>query len=155
MTRASSRPAVDDCRFDSRRLNSTVMRLFFLTALLALLAITGCGFFTGPKDVRLADPKGAVADARKLIAEEREKPNKPLRPPDELPLSLRFPGLRWAVIESDHIDLVMYHDPDVTSGARIWSIDTKREHKDEPTRYPDVYFFDYNNDAPKSPDNLP
>ncbi len=132
------------------------MRLFFfLTELLALAALTACGFFIGPNDIKLSDPKAAVTDARKLIAEERDKPNKALRSPEELPESLRIPGLRWAQIETDHVDLVVYHNPDVTRGARIWSVDAKREHKDKPTRYADVYFYDYNNDAPKSPDNLP
>jgi len=38
-----------------------------------MLAATGCGMFdglfTGPGDVKIADPARAVADARRLIAE--------------------------------------------------------------------------------------
>lgn len=137
--------------------NSNVVRLFILLiAALFLAGSTGCGFFTGPRDIEVANPTQAVLDARKLIAEQRRKPDSsPVRDPDALPESLRIPGLRWAIIHSDHVDLVMYHHPDGEKGARIWSLDATREHKDQSTRYPDVYFFLYDNDTPESPDNIP
>jgi hypothetical protein len=145
-----------------RRVNSTVMRLTHLftvlreaTLIFLLFGLTACGFFVGPKDIKLSEATRGVADARKLIAEQRANPSKPILQGDEVPESLRFPALRWVIIETDHVDLVVYHDPDVTRGARIWSLDAKRQHEDKPTRYPDVYFYDYNNDAPQSPDNLP
>jgi hypothetical protein len=138
------------------RVNSTVVRL--LRTFIAFLLVAGsiaCGFFTGPRDIKLENPVQAVIDARKLIAEERQEPSEPIRKPEELPESLRIPGLRWAIIHDDHIDLVMYHHPDGEKGARIWSLDTKREHRDQPTRYPEVYFFFYDNDSPQSPENIP
>jgi hypothetical protein len=147
-----------------RRVNSTVMRLINssdqvitfrrLMAVTLLAGLTGCGSLVRPGSIKVADSTRAVADARKLIAEEREKPSKPMRAPEELPESLRIPGLRYADIHDDHVNLVLYHDPMVTRGARIWSLDTKREHRDTPTKYPDVYFFDYTKDAPKAPDNI-
>src|SRR5688572_21389304 len=103
-----------------------------LTLLLLLTAPSGCGLLVRPGSVRVADPTRAVADARKLITEEREKPAKPMRAPGKMPETLRLPGLFWAAIEKDHVDLVLYHDPDVTRGARIWSLDATREHKDAP-----------------------
>lgn len=126
-----------------------------LTLVLLFTGSSSCAFLVRPGSVKVANPTRAVADARKLIAEEREKPARPIRPPDETPESLRIPGLRWAIIEKDHVDLVLYHDPDVTRGARVWSLDATREHKDAPTKYPDIYFYDYNNDAPQAPDNIP
>ena len=123
-------------------------------AVTLLAGLTGCGSLVRPGSIKVADSMRTVADARKLIAEEREKPSKPMRAPDELPESLRIPGLRYADIHDDHVNLVLYHDPMVTRGARIWSSDTKRQHRDTPTKYPDVYFFDYTKDAPKAPDNI-
>jgi hypothetical protein len=125
-----------------------------LTLVLLLPGLAGCGFLVRPGSITVADPIRAVADARKLISEERAKPSRPMRAPEELPESLRIPGLRYADIHDDHINLVLYHDPMDTRGARIWSLDTKREHKDTPTKYPDVYFFDYNKDAPRAADNI-
>ena len=146
------------------RVNSDVMRLIGyskgriivtgLAPMALIIGVTSCGFWVRPSSIKLNDPARAVADARKLIADERENPSRPMRAPDELPESLRIPGLRWADIWEDHINLVMYHDPMVTRGARIWSLNSTRGHKDTPTKYPDVYFFDYNQDAPRAPDNL-
>lgn len=126
-----------------------------LMPLALLIGFCSCGLLVTTGSIRISDPTRAVADARALIAQEREKPARPVRGPEEMPESLRIPGLRWAVINKDHLELVLYHNPDVTRGARIWSQDAKREHKDTPTKYPGVYFFDYNNDAPESPDNIP
>ena len=125
-----------------------------LAPMALIVGVSSCGFLIRPSSIKLNDSARAVADARKLIADERQNPSRPMRSPNELPESLRIPGLRWADIWEDHINLVMYHDPMVTRGARIWSVNSTREHKDTPTKYPDVYFFDYNQDAPKAPDNL-
>jgi hypothetical protein len=139
-----------------RLFNSSNRIMLFRSLITAILlaGLMGCGFLVRPGSIKVADSTRAVADARKLIAEEREKSTRPMRAPAELPESLRIPGLRYADIHDDHINLVLYHDPMVTRGARIWSLDSKREHKDTPTKYADVYFFDYNHDAPKSPDNI-
>src|SRR5882762_10257238 len=75
--------------FDSRRpVNSTVMRLINsshqvitlrrLMAVTLLAGLTGCGSLVRPGSIKVADSTRAVADARKLIAEEREKPSKPM-----------------------------------------------------------------------------
>src|ERR1041385_1590663 len=95
---------------------------FFLTT-----ALISCGSLVRPGSIKVADPMRTVADARKLIDEERAKPSKPMRAPEEVPESLRIPGLRWVDISDDHVNLVLYHDPMVTRGGRIWSLDAKRE----------------------------
>ncbi len=136
-----------------RRISSW-KRCIWAAPLLLLAAYTDCGFFVRPGSIRVADPARTVADARKLIEQERAKPSKPMLRPEEAPDSLRIPGLRWVDILDDHINLVLYHDPMQTRGARIWSLDSKREHKDTPTKYPDIYFFDYTKDAPHGPDNI-
>ena len=125
-----------------------------LAPMALIVSVTNCGSLFGPGSITLNDSARAVVDARKLIADERARPSRPMRAPDELPESLRVPGLRWAEIWEDHINLVVYHDPMVTRGARIWSENSTREHKDTPTKYRDVYFFDYTKGAPKGPDNL-
>jgi len=117
-------------------------------------ALSSCGFLVRPGSIKVADPTRTVADARRLIDEERAKPSKPGRAPEEVPESLRIPGLRWVDIWDDHVNLILYHDPMETRGARIWSLDNKRGHKDTPTKYPDIYFFHYEKDEPKGPDNI-
>jgi hypothetical protein len=126
-----------------------------------LLALVACGFvanpFLGPKDIKVAHPAQAVRDARELITEYRQNPGQkpPLREPKDLPESLRLPNLRYAIIRDDHLNLVLSRDPDVNLGARIWSADSKREHHDRPTSYPDIFFYSYNNDYAETPDNIP
>ena len=114
------------------------------------------GFFTGPDDVMIADPARAVADVRRLVTEQSGKPsrNRMLLEPSELPESLRLPGLRYAYVHHDHVDLILARNPDWDSGARIWSADAKRKHADEPTNYPEVYFYRYTNDAEESENNI-
>lgn len=114
------------------------------------------GLFTGPDDVKLKDAARAVADARRLIAEQRGRPLRE-RPPlsaGELPESLRLPGLRYAFVHEDHVDLVLARNPDWNIGARVWAADAKRKHGDRPTKYPEVFFFRYTNDAGESEDNI-
>ncbi|HEX7313115.1 MAG TPA: hypothetical protein VF297_04310 [Pyrinomonadaceae bacterium] len=126
--------------------------------LAAVAAVSGLfkGAFTGPDDVQLADPARAVADARRLIAEQGTSPDsdKALREPGELPESLRLPGLRYSFVHEDHLDLVLARNPDWNIGARIWSADASRRHADQPTKYPEVFFFRYTNDAEESAANI-
>ncbi len=115
------------------------------------------GAFLRPRDVRVNNPALAVQDARELIGRfgpsvAAEKKVKRLRP-EELPQSLRIPWLRSAQVCPDHINLILGHNPDWTIGARIWSADATTKHADKPTAYRDIYFFDYTNDLPVSPDN--
>jgi len=120
----------------------------------------GSGLFTGastgPTDVRIADPLHAVADARRLIAEQRAHPDRDrvLRQPAELPESLRLPGLKYSFVHEDHLDLVLARNPDWNVGARIWSADAKRGHADQPTNYPQVFFYRYTDDAEESAENI-
>ncbi len=114
------------------------------------------GLFTRPDDIKITDPARAVADARRLIAEQKANPDadRMLREPYELPESLRLPGLRYALVHEDHVDLVLARNPDWNIGARIWSADARRTHSDQPTQYPEVFFFTYTNDAEESPENI-
>jgi hypothetical protein len=131
-----------------------------LGLIIACWVFSGCGFlepvFTGPGDVVVANPSRAVSDARQLINEQSHSPNrKPLFEPSELPESLRLPGLRYAIAHKDHLDLVLARNPDLSVGARIWSMDSKREHRDRPTKYTEIFFYEYNNDYEETPDNIP
>lgn len=114
-------------------------RRLMAPAALAVLA-RGCGtfdgVFTGPDDVKVGDPARAVADARRLVLGQRANPDRDriLREPNELPESLRLPGLRYAFVRDDHVDLVPARNPDWNIGARIRSADVKRKHADQPTR---------------------
>ena len=105
----------------------------------------------------MANAAQTVRDARRVIDEQRKSQQlkEPLREPHELPDSLRLPGLLYAVIREDHLNLVLSRNPDVNVGARIWSKDSKREHRDRPTKYPDIFFYQYDNDASETPDNIP
>lgn len=122
-----------------------------------LLFIVGCGGpSTGPSDVVVSNPPQAVADARRMIEEKRKDPNihKGWITPSHLPESLQLPGLRYAQVFDDHVNLVLARNPDWQIGARIWAADRTREHHDEKTKYTDIYFFDYTNDLGESPDNI-
>ena len=122
--------------------------------------ILGCGFdwggaFTSADDVVFVDPKTAVIDARTLMQEAREGTRDAgMYRPDELPQSLRIPKLLYAYIFDDHLSLVLARNPDWNVGARIWSDDATREHADQPTKYEEIFFYDYTNDLPESPTNI-
>src|SRR6185295_10698518 len=119
-----------------------------LVLIIAGGVLCACGFvkpiFTGPRDVIVADPSRALSDARRLINEHANNPNrKPLFEPQELPESLQLPGLLYAIVHGDHLDLILGHNPDLTAGARIWSPDSKRTHRDRATKYPEIFFYQY------------
>ena len=125
-----------------------------------LLAATGCGMFdgifAGPGDVKVEDPGRAVADARRLITEQRGNPerDRTVFEPGEMPESLRLPGLKYSFVHEDHVDLILARNPDWNIGARIWSADARRKHADQPTKYPEVFFYRYTNDAEESENNI-
>jgi len=107
--------------------------------------------FVDADDVHFEQPRAAVKDARRLLATQDESP---FVRPAAIPLSLRIPGLRFARLHRDHVDLVLARNPDWLVGARIWSVQ-HRPHRDTPTRYPEIYFFRYTNDASETPGNIP
>jgi len=72
-----------------------------------------------------------------------------------MPDSLRLPGLKYSFVHEDHVDLALARNPDWNIGARIWSADAKRKHADQPTEYPEVFFYRYTNDAEVSENNIP
>ena len=125
-----------------------------------VLALAGCemfhGAFTRPEDLVVDRPADAVAAARAMIAEQRRDTAKHVGflYPDALPEPLHIKGLRYAHVHRDHVDLVLARNPDVEIGGRIWAAD-HRPHADEVTRYADIHFFRYSNDAPERPDNIP
>jgi hypothetical protein len=109
----------------------------------------------GPDDLVVADPAQAVHDARAMIKEQekdRERHTGWLKPA-ELPPSLRVPGLNHATVHADHLDLVLARHPDGYAGGRIWA-KVHRPHSDRKTKYPDIYFYRYDNDFPEAPDNI-
>ncbi|MEO6119451.1 MAG: hypothetical protein ABIP12_02085 [Terriglobales bacterium] len=134
---------------------STVRLLALLLA--ALFACAGCGAFTRPSDIVVADPAAAIADAQKMIAEKKGNPDKYRDniPPADLPKSLQIPGLFYAQVYDDHMNLIVARQPDWKIGARIWATGSTRAHSDRPTKYPGIMFFRYTHDAPDAPENLP
>lgn len=130
-----------------------------LAAIVILLTILrACGPLTNANDIIVANPKQAVIDARKLITAHQNNPDDlelTHFKPQELPESLQIPDLMFCRIVKDHLELILARNPDNSIGARIWSQDSKTQHKDQPTKYPEIYFFSYNNDTPESPENIP
>jgi hypothetical protein len=74
---------------------------------------------------------------------------------EAMPATLRIPHLRYAKIYPDHVDLVTWRNPDIEEGFRVWSATSHRVHSDRPTRYRDIFTYDYSNDEKESPDNIP
>src|SRR5688572_21672870 len=114
------------------------------------------GAFTRPEDLVVERPAEAVAAARAMIEEQRKDPEKHtgLLWPGAIPEPLRVKGLRYAHVHRDHVDLVIARNPDFDIGGRIWAVE-HRPHADTATRYADIYFFNYSNDMPERPDNIP
>jgi len=130
--------------------------LFFL---IGLLYAWSTGAFVRASHVRLDMPTQAVTDARQLIREfqqtrDRDESARSLAK-DDLPVSLRIPKLRYAVVFTNHLNLVMGRNPDWSIGARIWLDQPPDSTADRPTRYPDVLFYEYCNDLPVSVSNHP
>ncbi len=113
-------------------------------------------FFLDADDIRVADPASAVRDARALIVDRNAHPEKygEWTLPDRLPASLRLEGLRYAKVHADHVDLVLARNPDWSHGARIWG-ERHRPHRDQPTRYRDIYYFRFAHESARSVGNIP
>ena len=103
----------------------------------------------------LSDPARAVADARKLIQSSAREDGEVWIEPQDLPPSLRMRQVVRAQVHRDHLDLVTASHPDGTLGFRIWAADATRPHKERPTKYRDITWYFYNNDAAAAPDNIP
>jgi hypothetical protein len=114
------------------------------------------GAFTRLSDIQVDQPERAVRDARDLIEKKRHEPTAfgPFSESDDLPSPLRIPNLRYAKVHVDHVDLVVARNPDISIGARIWAVQ-HQPHRDTATRYKDIWFFRYSNDAPASSENIP
>lgn len=116
----------------------------------------GCGAMTGPDDVIVSNPTQMIADARRMIKEKISDP----KVHDgwiyrkDLPESLQIPGLIYAQVFTDHMNFVLARNPDWQIGARVWGTNSVRKHQDKKTKYSEIYFFDYTNDMPESPDNI-
>lgn len=80
------------------------------------------------------------------------KPHTTLKP-ESLPESLRVPGLIYALVQRDHITLILYHSPDTDSGLRIWKSGMPADFADQATSIPFVTRFTYCDDYPASPAN--
>ena len=132
------------------------MRRSAIGPALVLILLVGCGAFTGPTDVIVADPEKAISDAHRLMEEKRHDPTKHQGwiMPAELPPSLQIEGLVYAQVFDDHVNLVLARNPDWQTGGRIWKRGSTRNHLDEPTKYSGITFFAYSNDKPTTPDNL-
>ena len=139
-----------------------LLSTFFLCGAVIFLAHCSwlTGPFTGPGDIRVLNPNQAVSDARELILETRKLDKGSFDYPrmlkiSELPESLRIPRVLHCFVYDDHLELVLARNPDIEIGARIWSADSTKKHTDKPTKYPEIFFFIYNNDLPESQDNTP
>jgi hypothetical protein len=110
---------------------------------------------SGPDDLVVGDPGLAVRDARAMIEAQQQDRTRYTEwlMPEDLPPSLRVPGLRHATVHGDHVDLVLARHPDGYAGGRIWA-EAHRPHSDQKTKYPDMYFYRYDNDFPEAPDNI-
>ena len=145
-----------------RKLDRLLARLF--VACLAILGIFAAlsaytcvrPAFTNVGDVHVNDPHAAVAAARLLIERQRRMPEKyrEMISPQELPAPLRIANLRYANVHPDHVDLVLARNPDWRLGARIWAI-RHQPHHDQATKFPEIFFYRYTNDAPVTIDNIP
>jgi hypothetical protein len=138
-----------------------VARLFVGAVVVVLAAVAyafikmNAGAFTRPDDIRVDQPALAVRDARVLIQVKNRNPKAfgDFTEPEKLPPSLRLRGLRYAKVHSDHVDLVVARNPDVSIGARIWATEHRR-HEDKPTRYPEIFYFRYSNESPERSSNI-
>lgn len=141
-----------------RRLARTGTVAASITVLLLVAWFTWInrGAFTNPSDIRVSDPRGAVRDARELIERKRRDTSAfgPFTEPADLPVTLRLPGLRYAKVHDDHLDLVLARNPDVSVGARVWALNHRR-HNDTPTSYTDIWFFRYSNELETTSSNIP
>lgn len=125
-----------------------------LTGMCIFLA--GCGVSMGPDDLFFDNPDQAIIDSRKMIADKNQHPEKYTNwiYSQNLPESLRIPHLKYAMVYDDHINLVLTRNPDWILGARIWSKNASKNHQDKVSRYKEIYFFQYTNDLPESPENI-
>lgn len=132
------------------------MQLHKAAAALVLVCLAGCsGVTIGAKDIVVENPAQAIADAEKLMAGHARDPDRPNRMGlEQLPPSLRFKGVQFADVYADHVNLVVYRDPDVQHGARIWKKGATRPQADSATRYPGITFYRYNADLPEGPENI-
>jgi hypothetical protein len=112
--------------------------------------------FTSAADIQVDDPKGAVLEARRLIDDQRRRGIESAEwiEPATLPVALRIARLRYANVHPDHVDLVLARNPDWRIGARVWASGVSPR-GDSPTRYQDIFFYRYTNDAPVSSTNVP
>lgn len=124
---------------------------------LALVCLAGCsGMTIRAKDIVVDNPAQAIADAEKLMAEQARDPDRTNRlSVEQAPASLRIKGLKYVEVFPDHLNLVVYREPDVQHGARIWKKGSSRPHADHPTKYPGITFYRYNSDLPDGPENIP
>lgn len=137
---------------------SVQLRVRLIVGLLFYVAAVtfGCGGpFTSERDLVVENPSAAVRDARAMIEERGRNPAKyeVWVAPEDAPRSLQVPKLLHLNVHEDHVDLVLARNPDWNVGGRIWA-EVHRPHNDHVTRYPDIFFYDYTNDAPETPDNI-
>src|SRR5689334_18052680 len=125
------------------------MRLKILTVLFLTGCFSGCGMLLFPWNVKIENPSQVVIDARRLIKEFRENPQKQSKADttlygclpyerEDLPASLQM-EIYYAFVCQDHVSLIFYRNPDADLGLRIWSEDAKNKGSDELTKWKDIY----------------
>lgn len=138
-----------------------------LAAVLVLISVTAgilVLFFVWPMDVRSDWQKPAEQhltshlhdlqrDRDALLRSFRSTNSKTTIKPESLPDSLRVPGLIYALVQRDHITLILYHSPDTDSGFRIWKSGMPADFADQATSVPFVTRFTCCDDYPASPAN--
>jgi hypothetical protein len=139
---------------------ATILVIIFCVPICGIfyLWLVGAGPFFSAKHLVFNNPEAAVSDARIIIKTTGSKPGERgdwhWIGPNDLPESLRIPKLRYALVFEDHLSLVASRNPDWEIGARIWAESATRHHEDAPTKYKDIYFYDYCNDLNESPKNI-
>ena len=93
-----------------------------------------------------------VRDAKALI---EEAPSERDLPPENIPISLSIPNLKFVETFPTHINLVVYINPDTTRGYRVWVSEDQAGYNDEQTPIPSVTRYSYCDDYPISPENHP
>jgi len=129
----------------------------------ALLLLWPSPRMPGAADLVVDDPAAFVRAARGLIEERAvAAADYTIVTDAQLPAALRVPKLkaswpmnsvRQAIVETVHLDLILVRHRDGHAGARVWA-PKHRPHRDETTRFVDIYFFVYSSEAPASPANI-
>ncbi len=112
--------------------------------------------WTTAEDYLAAHSDVALEQAKSLVSMvgDGEAPFIRLSGPD-VPVGLAVPQLKFAEVWPTHVNLILYTNPDVVSGFRVWASSVAAEYQDKPTAIPFVFRYRYCDDFPISAANRP